>query len=72
MIHTIKIDDKTPTGKRLIDELRKYRKVVVLEKPSQAEGTPEGYMTRDEFFLGIKEELKKITPQNYTGVNPGF
>jgi len=33
MIHTIKIDDKTPTGKRLITELRKHNKEVKLEDP---------------------------------------
>jgi len=72
MIHTIKIDDKTPTGKRLIDELRKYHKVVIFEKPSQSEGIQEGYMTGDEFFSGIKEELKRRSQDNAKVKEPDF
>jgi hypothetical protein len=64
MIHTIKIDDNTPTGKRLINELRRHSNVVVFENPSIAGAIPEGYMTGDEFFSGIKEELKKRSQEN--------
>ena len=64
MIHTIKIDDKTPTGKRLINELRKYNKKVTFEHASLAGATPEEYMTGDEFFTGIKEELRKRSQEN--------
>ena len=64
MIHTIKIDDKTPTGKRLITELRKHNKEVKFEDPFIEGVIPEGYMTGDEFFTGIKEELKKRCQEN--------
>jgi len=49
MIHTVKIDDKTPTGKRLINELRKHSKVVEFENPDVTGIIPEGYVTGDEF-----------------------
>jgi len=69
MIHTIKIDDNSLTGKRLIVELRKHSKVVVFEKP---EVIPEGFMTGDEFFSGIKEELKKRSQENVKGKEEDF
>ena len=64
MIHTIKTDDKTPTGKRLINELRKHNKEVKFENPFIKGAIPEVYMTGDEFFTGIKEELKKRCQEN--------
>ena len=64
MIHTIKIDDKSPTGKRLINELRKHNKVVKFEDPFIKGVIPEGYITGDEFFTGIKEELRKRAMEN--------
>jgi len=59
MIHTIKIDDKTPTGKRLIKELRKHHKIVVFENPAETRIVPEGYLTGDEFKNQVKDELSK-------------
>ncbi len=59
MIHTVKIDDKTPTGKRLIDELRKHRKIVEFENPAETGVIPEGYVTSEEFRETVKENLRK-------------
>jgi hypothetical protein len=94
MIYTIKIDDSSPTGKRIINDLRKHSKVVKFEKTTNAadkeEGyvsdefesnvkeniftyskdtgivgfIPDGYVTGEEFFLGIKKELKKRCIEN--------
>ena len=64
MIHSIKIDDNTPTGKRLITVLRKHNKVVNFEVPFIEGVIPEVYMTGDEFFTGIKEELRKRAQEN--------
>jgi hypothetical protein len=64
MIYTLKIDDNTPIGKRLIHELRKYHNEVTFENPSLTGEAPEGYMTGDVFFSGIKEELKKRSQEN--------
>ena len=64
MIHTIKIDDKTPAGKRLIKELHKHHKIVEFENPAETGVVPEGNMTSDEFFTGIQEELRKRSQGN--------
>ena len=42
MIHTIKIDDKTPAGKRLIKELHKHHKIVEFKNPAETGFIPEG------------------------------
>jgi len=49
MIHTVKIDDSFPSGKRLLEELRRHRKAVEFENPTKNGVIPEGYMTVDEF-----------------------
>jgi len=64
MMHTVKINDNTPTGKRVINDLRKYTKTVKFVNPIANGTVPEGYMTGDEFFGGIKKELKKRCLEN--------
>ena len=64
MIYTVKIDDKTPTGKRIITELRKHRKVVEFENPAITGVTPEGYVTSEEFRATVKENLRKKFAQD--------
>ncbi len=57
MIHTVRIDDTTRNGKKLVANLRRYRKGVEFENPALTGITPEGYMTADEF---VKESTKDI------------
>ena len=64
MIHTIKIDDKTPTGKRLIKELRKHRKIVEFENPAETGVVPEGYLTGDQFENQVKENIITYCKEN--------
>jgi len=64
MIYTVKINDSTPTGKRIINDLRRHPKTVEFEKPADNGVPPEGYMTGDEFFSGIKKELKNRCVKN--------
>jgi len=59
MIHTVRIDDKTPTGKKILNELRKYSKVVTFEDPNVTGVIPEGYVTGEEFRKTVKENLRK-------------
>lgn len=66
MIYTIKIDDSTPTGKRLINDLRKHPKVVKFEKTVLTGGVTEGYITEVEFDSKVKEN--KNTYSNDTGI----
>ena len=47
MIHTVKIDDTTPNGKKIIKDLRRYRKGVEFENPAETGIIPEGYMTSE-------------------------
>ncbi len=57
MIHTVRIDDTTRNGKKIVADLRRYRKGVEFENPAHTGVTPEGYMTADEF---VKETDKII------------
>jgi len=54
---TVRIDDSTPTGKRLIKELHRYRKVVKFDNPAVTGIVPEGYVTGDEFERIVIEKL---------------
>ena len=64
MIHTLKIDDSRPTGKRLINDLKKHKKTVVFEHSALSGEAPEGYMTLEEFRIKAKESARKILNDN--------
>lgn len=64
MIHTIKIDDSSPTCKRIINDLRKHPKVVKFEETVFTGDVSDGYLTGEEFFAGIKKELNKRSLEN--------
>lgn len=49
MIHTVKIDDSTRTGKKILTDLNRARKGVEFDNPAISGIIPEGYMTIDEF-----------------------
>ncbi len=58
MIHTVRIDDSTRNGKKLITDLRRYRKGVEFENPALSGIIPNGYMDAGEF---VKRTDKIIT-----------
>jgi len=64
MIHTIKVDDSSTTGKKLIKDLRRFRKVVKFENPAITGIPPEGYLTGDEFENSLKEEIHQYYNEN--------
>jgi len=64
MIHTVQINDETPIGKRILNDLRKHQNEVVFNNKAEINLPPEGYMTGDEFFSGIKKELMKRCQEN--------
>ena len=64
MIHTVKIDDTTRNGKKIINDLRRYRKGVVFENPAVTGVIPEGYVTSEEFRKTVKENLLKKFSEN--------
>lgn len=61
MIHTVRIDDTTRNGKKLVADLRRYRKGVEFENPALTGVTPEGYLTAEEFV----EETNKIIASRF-------
>jgi len=60
MIHTVKIDDNTRNGKKIIIDLRRYRKGVEFENPAVTGIVPEGYMSAEEFRIESKKDLDEI------------
>ena len=60
LIHAVKIDDTTRSGKKIIIDLRRYRKGVVFENPALTGEAPESYMTSEEFSDKSKEDLDEI------------
>jgi len=64
MMRTVKINNETSTGKRDLPQRHKYRRTIDIENSTVNDVPPEGYMTGDEFFSGIKKELKKRCQDN--------
>ena len=64
MIHTVKIDDSTRNGKKIITDLSRYRKGVEFENPAETGIVPEGYVTSEEFRKTVKENLLKKFSEN--------
>jgi hypothetical protein len=60
MIHTIRIDDTTRNGKKILSDLRRYRKGVEFENPAETGVVPEGYVSGDEFERKVKENLQRM------------
>jgi len=56
MIHTVKIDESTMNGKKLMREVRRYKKGVTIENSFVI---PEGYVTGEEFSRRVIERLEK-------------
>lgn len=61
MIHTVKIDESTINGKKLMKEVRRYKKGVTIENSFVI---PEGYMTGEEFEKRVIEGLQKRLKEN--------
>jgi hypothetical protein len=49
MVHTVYLDDTTINGRKLLKDLRRYKKGVQFESPAASGIAPEGYMTSEEF-----------------------
>ena len=60
MIHTVHLDDTTINGRKLLGELRRYKKGIKFENPITNDAVPEGYMTLEEFRIEAKASLTKI------------
>ena len=42
MIHTVRIDDNTRNGKKLLAEIQRYKKGVEFDNPAKTDIVPEG------------------------------
>ena len=60
MIHTVHLDDTTINGKKLLRELRRYKKGIKFENSVTNDVVPDGYMTLEEFRIEAKSSLTKI------------
>ena len=60
MIHIVKIDDTTRNGKKILTDLRRYRKGIEFENPAVTGVIPEGYMTTEEFRVESRKDLDEI------------
>jgi hypothetical protein len=60
MIHTVYLDDATINGRKLLKELRRYKKGIRFDNPATNGVVPEGYMTSEEFRREAKTSLTKI------------
>lgn len=64
MLHTVKIDDSTPRGKKILQDLSKYKAEVQFEDSIEVKEAPAGYMTGDEFVKQGKEAIAKYYKDN--------
>lgn len=64
MLHTVKIDDSTPLGKKILQDLSQYKTEVQFEEPMEVKEAPAGYMTGDEFVKQGKETIAKYYKDN--------
>ncbi len=58
MIHTVRIDDNTRNGKKLIAEIQRYKKGVEIDNPAKSGIVPEGYVTGNDFEMMVKENIQ--------------
>jgi hypothetical protein len=64
MEHTVYLDDATATGRRMLKELRRYRRGIRFEKTEVNGVAPEGYMTSEEFREHAVAKVDKFCDQH--------
>jgi hypothetical protein len=64
MIHSVKINDNFPSGKRMINELRRHPKAVEFENSALSGNTPEGFKTSDEFWKNIDKKIDNLCKEH--------
>lgn len=70
MKYTIKVDDKTEAGKKIMEIARRARKGVEIDNPAISGNLPEGYMTGEEFERRTIEGLtRRLKEDGYLAVN---
>jgi hypothetical protein len=64
MLHTVRIDDTTPSEKKTLSELRRIRKGVEFDNPATLGIIPDGYVPIDEFFDNVERRITKHYEEN--------
>ncbi|HRZ96842.1 MAG TPA: hypothetical protein P5084_04755 [Paludibacter sp.] len=64
MIHPVKINDNTPNGKRIIEELRSNTHDVEFVNFSANSPVREGFMTGEEIRKNVKAKIQKHYQEN--------
>lgn len=57
---TITVDDRTPAGRRILDEARRARKGVHVHNPAEGGCPPPGYMTSEEAYERLSRSFDDI------------
>lgn len=61
---TIKINTSTSTGRRLLNNLKRYPNDVFFENPATSGETPRGYLRSDEFWELQRLKTEKFCKEN--------
>ena len=64
MKYTIRVDDKTEAGKKIMEIARRARKGVEIDNPAISGNIPEGYVTGDEMEKRVIAGLKEMYIEN--------
>jgi hypothetical protein len=63
MVHTVYLDDTTINGRKLLKELRRYKKGVQFENSIANNVAPEGYMTSEDFWKEADRRIINVCKQ---------
>ena len=64
MIHTVYLDDTHVNGRKLLKEIRRYKRGVRFENPAINGITPDGYITSEEFRKLAISKVNKFCDEN--------
>lgn len=64
MYVNVRINSKTPRGKQLLKELKRYPETVKFDNPAESGIVPEGYVTAEEFRERVKKKIMESCKEN--------
>ena len=64
MIHTVYIDDATLNGRKILNELRHYKKGIRFENSAVKEDVSERYMTSEDFWKEADTRIINVCKQH--------
>ena len=60
----VRINSTTPTGKKLLKDLKQYPEDVVFDNPAVSDTLPEGYIKSSDFWELQKLKTEKFCKEN--------